>query len=237
MLVVSQSAVICNYIYKKTQMKILYRILFSLLSLYSQKLNSQNEMLALAKPEYDNLLVNVDNVVYVIGQQNKPIRLNQITAEYSFNHRHLQVSENKGQFIIRPDSAGVIMISIRLNGKVVKQYLRAIEIRATPYLSLHRTHDKMSSGEMSVQRCLTPVVENYGFNIRCQILSFELTKINTMNSAYKSKNEGETFIGDTKLIIESASPGDIYFFYNIICKCPGNNFPHRLDDFLIEIEK
>jgi hypothetical protein len=89
---------------------------------------------------------------------------------------------------------------------------------------------------MKTQFGLYPQVENYDFDIKCNILNYEILKVANNNVASKASNKGSSFNEDSKEIIKSAASGDLFIFYNINCKCPGGNFPFRLEDVIIKIE-
>lgn len=201
-----------------------------------QSLYGQGESWALVKPHYENLLINSNNIIYIVAQQKKPVSVDQVSAKYVRNSRAIEIKKIDDYFTIRPDSAGRIMISIKVKNKVSHQFLRAIEIPAIALLSHHRSYDTIPPGEMKAQRGLYPQVENYGFDIKCSILGFDILKVSQSNLVSRATNKGETFKDGSMEILKSTLAGDLYLFYNIMCRCPGGNFPVRLEDVIIQIE-
>ena len=215
------------------------KIVFLLIAYFtSNTLYCQKDLVALIRPAYANLLVNVDNYLFVVAQQKQPIKLDQIKAEYYRSSRPLAISNENGYFTIKPDSAGEILITLSSKKAVYRERLRAIEIPAVPYLGNFNWDGfhKLSVNEMKLQRGIFPVVENYGFDIKCSIKSFEFIRVSKGNTAMRTLNEGGSFNEQSREIINATSTGDVFIFRNIMCKCPGNNFPQRLEDKTLEIE-
>ena len=90
-----------------------------------------------------------------------------------------------------------------------------------PKLSKHRG-GAISSGELKAQPGVLPVLENFDFEARCNIVGFRLVRVAPRSDAEPVANKGGKFTGDSKRLIGKAAPGDRFFFEDIKCKCPGD---------------
>ncbi len=84
------------------------------------------------------------------------------------------------------------------------------------------------SGELKAQPGVLPVLENFDFEARCNIVGFRMVRVAPRADAEIAANRGGKFSADAKRLINKAKPGDRYFFEDIKCKCPGDIAPRNL---------
>mgnify|MGYP006277733239 CR=1 FL=1 len=191
--------------------------------------------------ENQYLIAEVDNPIRIVAQQNEKVSIEQVSAKIRKNDSEIvpiEIIEEKGFFIIRPDTIGIVEIEISIGETVETQYLRVKPIEVIGRLSRYgaNTDEKISSGEFKVQNGLSANVECCGFDANCQVLEFQTIRISKGNQTEKSMNKGARFDQKTKEIIMKAESRDIYIFRQIRYKCPGSEHKQRLDDMIFEIE-
>ena len=81
---------------------------------------------------------------------------------------------------------------------------------------------RMGNGEFKAQGGLIAYLANFDFEARCNIQSFITTRIAKRQDPVPANNEGGTFTGQSKELINQAKPGDVYFFDEIKARCPGD---------------
>jgi gliding motility-associated protein GldM len=94
----------------------------------------------------------------------------------------------------------------------------------------------VGSGEAAAQRGLIPELENFDFPATCSIQSFQLTYVAKRQDAITSDNQGGVFNDKTQRLVSSAKPGDIYNFYAIRGRCPGDAIARDLGTMSIFIK-
>ncbi|MBK8405258.1 MAG: hypothetical protein IPL25_14625 [Saprospiraceae bacterium] len=219
----------------------LLAILFIVSIISHNKILAQYTPTISIKTYYEGFLINSDNPILIIARQKQPIILEQVSAffqSYNENSYPLEIYGNNGNFYIHPDSLGWVTITVKTETDTLSENFRTRQIPAIGYLSGHRANrdEKISVNDMKTQLGLIPVVECCGFDIKCNIKSFETILISTKNKVFKTKNNGGRFNDETLKIIKNTRSGDIYIFRNIKYRCPGDIFPQRLDDMTFEVE-
>ena len=86
----------------------------------------------------------------------------------------------------------------------------------------------MSPGEFKNQPGVLPVLENFDFDTKCNILGFRLVRVAPRSDAEVNPNNGGKYNSGSKALTAKARPGDRYFFEDIKCKCPGDAGPRDL---------
>jgi len=94
----------------------------------------------------------------------------------------------------------------------------------------------MGSGEFKAQGGVTAILDNFDFDVRCQIQGFTLTYIAKRQDPIESINRGPRYNAKSKRLINRARPGDTYLFTNVKAKCPGDNAGRRINTIAIQIQ-
>lgn len=94
----------------------------------------------------------------------------------------------------------------------------------------------ISAALFKTQNKLNAIIENFDFDFKCNINSFELVKLSKHKDAISVVNKGEYFSPETTRIIQSAKAGDLYFFENIRARCQGDAASRKLAAFTVRIQ-
>ncbi len=86
----------------------------------------------------------------------------------------------------------------------------------------------ISPGELKSVQGVLPVLENFDFEAKCEILGFRMVRVAPRSDAEPIPNQGGRFKGAATAILKKAKPGDRYFFEDIKCKCPGDKGPRDI---------
>lgn len=86
----------------------------------------------------------------------------------------------------------------------------------------------ISSGELKGVQGVLPVLENFDFEAKCNIVGFRMVRVAPRSDAEPAPNQGGRFKGEAAAILKKAKPGDRYFFEDIKCKCPGDKGPRDI---------
>ena len=202
-------------------------------------LDLQKPQVAISTRECNYLCQGVNNPVTIVARQNQAVQANQITAEIdtydSDEVFYAQVKGKNGEFSINPKQDGRLTLKVKTRDGVfeIKYYVRPIE--ATPRIG-GLNKGSMRDEAFKAQGGVIPVLECCGFDARCDIVEYSIIKISKDGIALKGKNIGGAFNDSIRPLIDSAQPGDIYWFRKILCRCPGNAAPHEASDISIDIE-
>ena len=80
----------------------------------------------------------------------------------------------------------------------------------------------MSSGEFKAQGGVSPVLEGFDFDAKCNLAGYRVVRVPRRADPEVANNPGARYRDETSRIINKAKPGDRFFFENIKCKCPGD---------------
>jgi gliding motility-associated protein GldM len=98
------------------------------------------------------------------------------------------------------------------------------------------TQRQIGNGTFKAQIGLIPVLENFDFDAKCQILGFQLIRIPRREDPVIEINQGGTFSAQSQRLVNQARPGDRYLFDNVRCKCPGDEVARPAQQLFITIE-
>lgn len=218
---------------------VLTLILLSTVTLSGQSSREQNICLNLSTEKF---IIGLDNPIDIAYPQTKPIELEDISAEFQHYKtkakRKLEILERDGQFSIRPDSIGLITISVKTIDGVKSKTLQTKSMVAKGRLSRFGANHEgnVTLGEFKAQFGLMANIEGYDINARCRVLHYEMIRIDNNGSAIRHINLGGKFDETARQIITKAESGDLYIFRKIYYKCPGDDCGKRLNDMTFEIK-
>ncbi len=134
--------------------------------------------------------------------------------------------DGKGAYTVRvtkPTKAGEFAnVTVNAKGLSDKKPFRVKRIPdPVPKLSKSRGGG-MGSGEFKIQPGVFPILENFDFDAKCNIVGFELVRVAKRQDPVREANRGGKFQPNVQSLIKKATPSDKYFFENIKCKCPGD---------------
>lgn len=114
---------------------------------------------------------------------------------------------------------------IVVNGGPV-QVRKKFRVKAVPdpvaYLANGKRGGGVGSGEMQAINFLFARLENFDFDLKCSIQSFQMVHQPKRADAIPAQVNGDKFDGTAARLAAAAKPGDQYFFLNIRGRCPGD---------------
>jgi gliding motility-associated protein GldM len=93
----------------------------------------------------------------------------------------------------------------------------------------------MNDGEFKAQRGLAAILENFDFDARCNIQSYEIVHVPKRQDPVPNKNEGGTYNERSVRMASAAKPGDVYYFNDIKARCPGDAAGRNLGSMAFSI--
>lgn len=185
-------------------------------------------VLVMCTKETKDAFVSLSNLnVLYIGVEN-PIHLELIGLEP--NELVIELTDGQGE-IKRKDSINYSVIvsqpgdaRIRISGNgFSREFLYAVKRVPDPLARLsNKTGGSIGSGEFKAQAGLGAFLDDFNFDCNCQIQGFNLTKIGRRQDPVEVSNAGPRYSSQSKRLIQTAKPGDVYLFSNVKVRCPGD---------------
>ncbi len=183
--------------------------------------------------------------VFYIGVDN-PVEVS--AAGVPSNQINVSMS-GAGEGAIKADPNGGFVVNVKRPtklGEFAKVNVTAPGLQASKDFRVKRIPDPvpklsqsrgglMGSGEFKIQPGVFPVLENFDFDARCEIVGFRLVRVPKRQDPQVSDNRGGRYSGETKSIVDRAKPTDTYFYENIKCRCPGDPAPRDIGTMVFKI--
>ena len=201
---------------------------------------SKKPVVAISTLECNKLYARMDNYINIVAQQKKAIQRHQVSAFvdiYNSDEKtYPTISGDNGRFSIKPATTGVLILTVNTELGSYEQKFHVRPIEAVVMFGGLKKSGKMSRGMFRAQGGIIPAIECCGFDARCDMVEYEVIKINSKGIVFKGNNKGGAFDENIRPVINSAQVGDIYWFRNTFYRCPGSQEPQEGQDIAIEIE-
>ncbi len=141
-----------------------------------------------------------------------------------------------GKYNVRVTSPGVAKVTVSAPDVPAQTFEFRIKRIPDPVAMLGPRNKKtMGTGEIKAHRGIRAALENFDFSAVCKIAGFEIARVPKKADAIVRMQTGTRFDGTSQNIINSARPGDVFYFSNIKAKCPGDRVPRPVNDLVIKI--
>lgn len=175
--------------------------------------------------------LGVDNPfsVSAAGVPSKDVRV-------TSNDVFLEKTRN-GKFNVKPSKVGHAKIVVSGGGLEPTEFMYRVKRIPDPAIRLGRQgENSMSPGKIKAYQGLLAILENFDFDAKCKVVSFEVTRVPKKGDAAVVKNSGGRFTSQAKNLINNATFGDTYFFDQVKAKCPGDKVSRKLNGLIIKIQ-
>ncbi len=106
----------------------------------------------------------------------------------------------------------------------------------TPTLSMEKS-GAMGSGTFKIQQGIVPRLDGFDFDARCNITEFNMIRVPKRQDPEPVRDHrGGKFNAQAQSLIAKATPGDIFYFEDIKCKCPGDVASRNLGGMVFRIK-
>ncbi len=187
-----------------------------------------------------SVAVSADKMnVFYVGVDN-PVTISAAgipSAEMNVSANGVKLSRiNNSQFIAKPTKTGKASITVSGGGLAPTVFEYRVKMIPTPIplLGAHKS-GRMSPNEFKAYDKIKAIHENFDFDARCNVTSFEITRVPKKKDPQLHENSGGNFDQRTKRIVKQANFGDVYYFEDIRAKCPGDIHARKLNSMVFRI--
>ncbi len=120
------------------------------------------------------------------------------------------------------------ILKILHKGKVIGEHLFRIKQIPDPVIALSIDDKRAKGGGIAVGKfrvstALTTEMENFNYDISCQIQSFTYTRLSKSKEIMTGSNQGAVFNKNLLHLVQTAEIGDTFYFDEIKARCPGDD--------------
>jgi hypothetical protein len=178
------------------------------------------------------------NVIYV-GVDN-PIELVGVVGD----EENISVKVNRGnlrkitssKYVMTASEVGTTRMTIRREGRPpVESTFRIKRVPDPVALVSGKLGGTMGSGEFKAQGGVVAQLRDFDFDARCQVVSFELTYLAPRRDPITVLNDGARYNSQARRLVNSAKPGDIYYYTNVKAACPGDPDSRSINSLVFRI--
>lgn len=94
----------------------------------------------------------------------------------------------------------------------------------------------ISLWDFQQQKGIHATLYNIPLEEKCEISDYEMTRQRKDADVINIKNNGAQFSPESKKIVDDAMKGDVYYFDNIRCKCPGDPAGRKINSIVVKIK-
>ena len=151
----------------------------------------------------------------------------------------ISISGSGSKRTVTATKPGDATIKVSAGGKTLGSFPFRVKRIPDPVASLNPNKKvsggKIGNGEFKAYRGIFSILENFDFEAKCVVKSFDLVYVPKRQDPVASKNAGATYNQKSKRLIKKAKPGDIYYFDNVKTKCPGDKSSRKINTMVFNI--
>lgn len=174
--------------------------------------------------------IGVDNPVSVVaaGVSTNSLRV---------SGNGVSLSGGNGKYTARASSPGRATVTVSGEGLKATTFDFRVKQIPDPVAKINNsTGGEIGNGVLKAQGGVIPVLENFDFEARCDILGFNVIYIPRRQDPMQALNPGGAFGGQARALINQAKPGDQFIFDNIRAKCPGDGAGRKINNVAFKVQ-
>ena len=189
-------------------------------------------MVSVSADRMNVFYLGVDNPVTIVSTDGV-VRAEQVHIEGG------SISGGNGKFTVTATQRGPCKITVKTNGGEQHFSFRVKSI-PDPIAALgggsQRHGGNMKLGEFKAQRGVMVMLENFDFDARCSIVSYQLVQVRGGSPVSSVINEGGAYNEEAQKMVSNAQVGDVFFFDDIKSRCPGDAMARDLGSMSFKLE-
>ena len=197
---------------------------------------------------------------YEVGQRSVAVSLDKMNVFYigvdnpisvsaaGVSSNDVKVSGSGGGISVSPNGGGKYTVKVTTPGEAsltvsgggasqTFQYRVKRIPDPVPLLGAKHPSKSMGNGEFKAQSGIAAVLQNFDFDVRCDVVGFEATYLKKrQDPSPPIANSGAKWNDKVQSFVSAAGPGDAYFFEEIKVRCPGDSNPRNLGGLSFKIK-
>lgn len=214
----------------KTMSYLLFSSLFLLTAFAFSKALKSTPTVSVAADKMNLFYIGIDNPITVAmaGIPSEKVKVSCDDAEIE--------NLGDGHYNVRIKTVGKKIIKVEADGIAPKEIEYRVKRIPDPMAMIN-----FSSGgafgldHFKRQKKVRAHLSGWPLEEQCEVKGFVMTHQSKMSDPVEVKNEGENFSETTLELIENIQSGDVVYFDNILCKCPGDPASRKINSMVFKM--
>jgi len=144
---------------------------------------------------------------------------------------------SNGKYIVKPRRPGNATITVSGGGLSPTKFEYRVKAIPTPIARLgDKNSGIMKPNVFKAYNKVYPHLDNFDFEAKCNLIGFELVRVDKHGDVFDSQNRGGTYSEKTRRLVNAAKFGDTFYFDKIKAKCPGDQSSRKLNGLVFRIQ-
>lgn len=142
-----------------------------------------------------------------------------------------------GKYIATPSRTGNATITVAGPGLEPTTFPYRVKRIPDPIPALGNLRGgDVPSGTFRAQQGLIPILEQFDFDAKCSVISYEMARKPRSGDVLLVTNQGARYEAATRRLVDQADHGDTYYVDRIRVKCPGDIAARELGGMIFRIK-
>ena len=141
-----------------------------------------------------------------------------------------------GHYNVQAKSYGKAIIKVTAAGHATKEIEFRVKRIPDPIARIGNSHGGVMSPEKIMKsEGVDAVLDCFEYDAKCAISNYNMTYVAKEADPIESINHSGKHNEKTRELLQMAKPGDIYYFDQVMCKCPGDESERPVNSMVFKI--
>jgi hypothetical protein len=213
---------------KKTTMKLYKCLIINVLLFLNIPATAQK--IAIANTKMNTVYIGLDNPITVAVANHSPETIQVKVSQGT-------IRGEKGRYNWTVTKPGIATLTVFAEDKKIATFEYRVKPLPNPVARLgHENSGTLSTGVLKAQIGIGAWLENMDINATCRMISYKVTLVRQGQDPIQVENLGARFTKETQALIDSVQSGDVFFFEEVKCRCPGDENSRKINSLVFRIE-
>lgn len=190
----------------------------------------QAQLVAVSNTKMNVIYIGVDNPIQVAVSD---YAVEDISVEVSNG----EIEGKNGQYTWKVNTPGQAEITVSAKDKVIETVKYRVKRIPDPVALVgNKSSGALPAAVLKAQPGVSAVLTNFDFDAVCNTTSYVITIVRKNSDPMDVVNEGAKFSARAKALIDTVQAGDIVYFENIRCQCPGDGNARKINSIAIKVQ-
>lgn len=206
-------------------------VLFLVLGACTSMMVTQGGPVSVAADKMNVFYLGVDNpiTVAVAGVPDEKVALSSDDVDLT--------AMGAGKYNAKPRELGEARIKVIPEGGAAREVVFRVKRIPDPIARVGKTTGgTYPADQFKTATSVNIFLSNFDFDVNCEVVSFNIVRVGEKEDPVEVINRGENFDERAQKLIQMASPGDVYYFDEVVGQCPGDVAVRKLNSMVFKLK-